>query len=278
MATSYSETQAFKTCQKMHEWQYTKGIRPIEKADALYFGSAIHSALEELYKDMPLDAALSVLDELDDTNRAKARALISHYFAQYMASQWNPDCVLDVEKWVKCSFGGHAYIGRLDAVISIDGKTWIVEHKTATSVDEGYVERVKIDTQSMLYILAAREEYGEVEGVIYDVLIKPAIRIKKSETLEAFEARCIEDVTAENFVRVLQRFSDEDLEEAKQEFMACCQAIKDCEYGMVKPYRNTGACNAIGRPCPYLCLCCERKPARLAELIEAKFSVKESDS
>lgn len=278
MAISYSETQCFKTCRKMHEWQYIKGIRPKDKAEALFFGSAIHSALEMLYKDMPLDAALSALDELDEVNRAKARALISHYFAQNMAGGWNPEDVLDVEKWVKSSFGGHDFIGRLDAVIRVNGRVWVMEHKTATAVDDDYIERIKIDTQSMLYVLAAREEYGEVAGVIYDVLIKPSIRQKKSETIEDFEARCMEEVTAENFVRVYHWFSDDDLEEAKQEFMACSQAIKDCEYGMVRPYRNTGACNAIGRACPYLCLCCEKKPDKLADLIAAKFTVKEGST
>lgn len=277
MAISYSETQAFKTCQKMHEWQYTKGIRPKEKAEALFFGSAIHSALEMLYKDMPLGAALSALDELDDVNRAKARALITRYHEKYMTM---PVDVVAVEQWVKHTFGEDSifgkqeFIGRVDAIIEQDGRRWIVEHKTATSVDEAYLERVQIDTQSMLYILAAREEFGEIEGVIYDILIKPAIRLKKAESIEEFEERCLADVDGENFVRVQQRFTEYDLEDARLEFRLLCIDIDARKKGMMA-YRNTGACNAIGRTCPYLCLCCEKSEDKLKQLIEERFTVKE---
>lgn len=275
MAISYSETQCFKTCRKMHEWQYIKGIRPKDKAEALFFGSAIHSALEMLYKDMPLEAALSALDELDDVNRAKGRALIKKYHEKYMTM---PVDVVAVENWVRHQFGNQEFVGRIDAIIEQDGRRWIVEHKTATSVDDAYMERVKIDTQSMLYVLAAEEEFGDIEGVIYDILIKPAIRLKKSESVEEFEARCMADVDGENFVRVLQRFSPKDLSEAIADFIVCSCEINGCKQGTLTAYRNTGACNAIGRACPYLCLCCEKKPDKLADLIAAKFTVKEGST
>lgn len=277
MAISYSETQCFKTCQKMHEWQYIKGIRPKEKAEALLFGTAIHSALEMLYKDMPLGAALSALDELDDVNRAKARALITRYHEKYMTM---PVDVVAVEQWVKHLFGGDYYcgneefIGRIDAIIDEDGRRWIVEHKTATSVDDAYLARIQIDTQSMLYILAAREEFGEIEGVIYDILIKPAIRLKKAESIEEFEERCLADVDGENFIRVHQRFTEDDLSDARLEFRLICADIDARKRGLF-PYKNTGACNAIGRTCPYLCLCCEKSEDKLKQLIEERFTIKE---
>lgn len=271
MAISYSETQCFKTCRKMHDWQYKRGLRPIDKAEALFFGTAIHSALELIYRDFPLDVALAALDELDDVNRAKARAMITRYHERYFVDEDAP-AVVDVEKWLKCSFGPHEYIGRADAIIEREDGLWIVEHKTAASVDDGYMQRVKIDTQSMLYVIAAQIEYGRpVAGVIYDVLVKPAIRLKKTEAIEDFEARCLEDVGAEDFVRVEMRFDEDDLTEAECEFIVCCQDMAGCDI----PYKNTGACNAIGRQCPFLCLCCEKDECARAKLIEERFTQKE---
>jgi hypothetical protein len=72
------------------------------------------------------------------------------------------------------------------------GDWWILETKTAapSTLTPDYFNRVHIDSQVMGYMYGGKEVLGKFpKGIIYNVIKKPGIRLKKGETMQAFQQR-----------------------------------------------------------------------------------------
>ena len=46
ITTTYSFWNAFRNCRKACEWRYLKQLAPIQREQALFFGTLIHTCLE----------------------------------------------------------------------------------------------------------------------------------------------------------------------------------------------------------------------------------------
>lgn len=169
--------------------------------------------------------------------------------------------------------------GKADGIVrnKKDGKLYILEHKTASAVDDGYIGRILIDWQVALYAKALSKELGEpIVGVVYDILIKPAIRMRQGEDDFEFEARraasktgnikrkvaetndeflnrLYENITEENFIRKAILFDDVLTMEFTRDLFEVSQEIGHCKCF----YKNTGSCLKYG-VCPYMNLCKNR--------------------
>jgi len=214
MVLSASSINAFQTCQRMFFYDKVKHIHPTEKSDALDFGSVVHKGLEcifrwlafeqsekEVVRQFAFQDALTEAAErsLSQEDLCKAKALLDAYIDLYFDEDKALFDVVEVEKWFTNdvrspkSKSGECYKvqGYWDAVIRnrMTDEYWVVEHKTAGVVTDGYLQRVNIDLQSMMYIEAVKQKYGSCAGVIYDVIKKPKHDMQTGETDEEFEAR-----------------------------------------------------------------------------------------
>src|SRR5205823_2865866 len=80
--------------------------------------------------------------------------------------------------------------GRVDGVVRAGAEHLIIEHKTASVLDAGYLERLWTDFQITLYAYYVEQVLGvRVNGVLYNVLVKPRLQQGQGETEAEFEAR-----------------------------------------------------------------------------------------
>ena len=171
-----------------------------------------------------------------------------------------------------------AFRGKTDGVVKKDGKFYILEHKTTSSITDVYIDRIDIDAQIALYGWALERLGTPIDGVIYDIIEKPGIKWKVGETDEEFEARkaalaaksktgkssakkqepdtydtflerCRNEVVSECFRRVTVPLTAERKREAIQNMWA---TVKDMMGATIYP--NTGSCTKYDG-CAYLPLC-----------------------
>jgi hypothetical protein len=137
-----SELRSFRRCKREHHYSYRMGYREIHKAGPLRFGTAIHKALEVWWSAATLgniDLALAAIDangEIDEFERAKARAMTLAYHARWIDAEFE---VLAVEKQFEAPLinpatGAKSQTyevgGAIDAIVRMpNGDVFIVEHK-----------------------------------------------------------------------------------------------------------------------------------------------------
>ena len=293
---THSEMQAFKNCRYKWHWRYRERLVPTEKITPLEFGSAVHEGLEFWFRYGKAQDAVTIGVErakkggLDLEDQIKVQACLERYFEVYPEEEFE---VVDVEKEFvvplvnpNTLFTSHSFklSGKVDGLVTIGdewNKRWyILEHKTAADISEAYKRRILIDTQIAIYATAIGQElFQTIHGAIYDVIKKPAIRMKQGETEEEFEARkaellkksktgkttakrqeaetpeaflqrCREALTSDCFQRFVVELSQKDQLKILDETWKVAQ-------DMMHPtiYRNTDVCTQKGRECPYLELC-----------------------
>ena len=167
--------------------------------------------------------------------------------------------------------------GKVDGLLrkKSDGTMWILEHKTTSEEIRGfgpYWQRLSIDHQISYYILATG-----AQGVLYDVLRKPAIRPCRGESFDEFGQRCIETIGAdpERYYqfREIHRTTD-DIREAAGDLWQQAQLLGLAQKQQFFP-RNSGACRSIYGLCPFLDVCTGRARIDDDSLFRTKTSAHE---
>lgn len=228
-----SRLKAFRACPRLHQLRYNEGIRPLEDAEALAFGSAMHAGLEAWWiahsrDDGPaaLDAAQEKIAEagLDEWSAAKAEVLMAGYSARWAAAVAEYE-VIAVEREFRAPIvsptgrrvRGLKMAGKIDVIVRrrSDGLLLLVEHKTSgadLSPGSTYWARLRMDSQVSLYFDggAAALRGQEIAGCIYDVIEKPAIRPLKATPVESRKY-----VQGTGRLYANQRENDETLDEFK---------------------------------------------------------------
>lgn len=269
MIVTYSSLNCFQQCHRKYKLRYLDGIVPIRKSNALEFGSAMHIALEKYWNyvnatqtflandadvgacDLRFDATDILKDKVE---AAKLTGLLVGYIKEYYDEDVRTWEVIDIEREFKVRVFGNDIVGKADGIVmnKNTGKCYILEHKTASLVDESYVDQKAIDSQTMLYAACLQDIMGiTISGAIHDILTKQKIRLKKGESEDDFCQRLIGDVSTDNFNRIIIDFGPTELSDFQRDFY--CQI--DELYGCRQFYKCTGAC--IGRygACEYLPLC-----------------------
>jgi hypothetical protein len=184
----------FRRCAREHYFSY--GLRRAKRApkkEALTKGLAVHGAVGAHHRHEPVDLSLLGPD---------LRALY-HGYVGYWTDETGRDRMIDVERTdvpFRITIEGIQVQGELDGVgVRRDtGKRVIIEHKTSSediSTGSAYWQKVSAtDAQVSIYLAAsAQKGWGQTE-VLYDVLWKPRLRLKKDETEQEFEGRVLEDI------------------------------------------------------------------------------------
>lgn len=205
---TYSALNTFRNCPRKYKHRYVDCLRPRLKSEALSFGSIVHGAIELWYRSVgDANRLWSVLDYLDQqfpqrmgdetqlANWHLARSMITGYANRYANEDFT---IVEVEK----SFVGEIrnpdtgrlsqtfrIAGKADAIVQCRDGMYLLEHKTAASIDASYLDKLWTDTQIALYCYYLRELGYPIVGVIYNVLLKSRLKQSKGETQEEYEAR-----------------------------------------------------------------------------------------
>jgi hypothetical protein len=208
-----SELRTFRRCKREHHYTYRLGYREIHKAGPLRFGTAMHEALEVWWSKDTLgniDAALKAIDrsgEIDEFERAKARAMMVAYHARWVDADFE---VLGVEvsfvaPLINPATGAESKTyrlgGKIDAIVRMpNGDVYIVEHKSSSvevGLDTPYWKKLRIDPQIANYYVGARVLGFDVKGCLYDVLRKPAIKQKEIPLLDEEGSKIVLDAAGQ---------------------------------------------------------------------------------
>jgi hypothetical protein len=216
-----SRIRLLQLCPKKQWFRYELGLVPTtERETTLSFGSLIHACLElwhapdSFIPDERLSAIRHAInlaysgrneDEKQKELWHYATAMMRGYCEKYPAEgeKFN---VVAVEKFAHGPIQnprlrrGKSYKTifalKADGLVEkhddfMDNSTyWLLEHKTAASVDGGYLEKLWTDLQNISYSLYLEQSLGiKITGVIYNILVKTKLKQKMGETEEQFQVR-----------------------------------------------------------------------------------------
>jgi len=191
-----SRLRAFNDCKRLEWWLYKEGVRPARDEEALRVGTLVHLGLEAWLlaqrstedRDEWLQLAVAAVwgRAFDAYEQVRVEEMLRGYHERYSHE------VLDVVA-AEFQFEGPLLnpdsqgrsrtfniAGKIDGLVRVDGRILILEHKT-TSEDisdpsAGYFEKLSMDSQVSMYYLGAIALGYDVEGCLYDVIRKPALR------------------------------------------------------------------------------------------------------
>jgi len=240
------------------------------------------AVVEKIFMKENPRASKRTLEDLD-LALMYAEALMPLYFQRWKDDfkkyQW-----LKVESAFKLPFttsdGRKTFIrGKMDGAFKSNGN-WLFESKFKSIInDNDLVDTLGFDTQCMVYLWALMTGYKlNPQGVLYNVVRRPGLKIKKGEALVQFSKRVQEDIEArpEWYFYRYEIFIDKDdikkwtttLDAMVMEFMDWCD-------GTAATYRNTGACVTKYGRCWGLTTCAdgnfhtmEKRPTVFRELAE----------
>ena len=265
---TFSRIKARKNCPMAEHIRYDLELVPRNKKKSLGLGSAVHLGLETDDIDKAVGYFDGVFpDSQEEANelevqRATVRAMLTGYFDRF--GKWGEETIRELSFDIpirnpKTGAVSRSFRlqGKIDAITVIDGKTWLVEYKTANQINKGYFDRVSLDEQITLYMYAYREKFGvKPEGVIYRVLKKPTIRQTKKESLEQFCNRLEQDyVDRPDFYFFEQKYyrSENDLKQFEKELWAFTQQYLYEKRNDIN-CKNASRCLDFGQ-CEYMPIC-----------------------
>ena len=265
---TFSRIKARKNCPMAEHIRYDLELVPRNKKKSLGLGSAVHLGLETDDIDKAVGYFDGVFpDSQEEANelevqRATVRAMLTGYFNRF--GKWGEETIRELSFDIpirnpKTGAVSRSFRlqGKIDAITVIDGKTWLVEYKTANQINKGYFDRVSLDEQITLYMYAYREKFGvKPEGVIYRVLKKPTIRQTKKESLEQFCNRLEQDyVDRPDFYFFEQKYyrSENDLKQFEKELWAFTQQYLYEKRNDIN-CKNASRCLDFGQ-CEYMPIC-----------------------
>lgn len=218
--------------------QFPEDLLPEELQDYEAQGRVVEVALEKFWKNFEGKPFTVIHPEV--TFCVPLPNTFHHcFFAHrllYLGTT-NPDC-LDP----RCHIP-HYFIGRTDAVISLNGLVWILEHKTTTWSYDLFVRQFQLAEQPTGYIYGVWKSTGlKPHGFILNVIQKPNKRQARSDPFKV-------EVDREPFFR-----TDSDLERFEKEIIRKAND-REAAFRDGNLYMNTSACFNWNRKCYYHDMC-----------------------
>jgi hypothetical protein len=268
-----TELATFSRCEQRHNIRYNKWLVPFTEHPALSMGSAFHAGIE----GGNAQSAYGYLDKLDpvwpqweEDSSQKRRATVGAMVGAALKfwTEWPDEHEIQFNLPLKNPYTGnsskrHRISGVWDGVWNgthplYPGETVLGEWKTASVVNNDYMQRLEIDFQVSAYLWAASRRYGRpVNKVIYRVVKKPTIRQRKNESVFEYVERLFEDYEERPehylFSAVVTR-TPEQLKDWHEQAWAVHKRLLEIKRGDVPAIKNTQSCISRGR-CPYFDLC-----------------------
>jgi len=260
-----SRLKTWQICPYKEALRYREKLAPISIKRSLSIGTAIHKGLET----WSIPAALEALrlpyansqEEQDENDLAEVtvKALLEGYSKVFEPFESHmPEYSFDLPMMNEYHHKSSSYriCGKIDDIATINDENWIVEYKTAGKLDGAYMERLYLDSQITMYMLAAKRLGWKPVGVIYRILRKPQLRKGKTESKEQFLNRLEKDIADRPdfyFTEQLLRRTDEDLEAFEKQLWDETHLANKL-YKENKVYPHSANCNLYGQ-CEYMPIC-----------------------
>lgn len=198
------------SCPRRHYWRYECGLRRVESAEALRFGSAWHKAMEALGEGMEVETAYVVAlgdaPEIDELAAATLWGMLAGYWQRYGLDRSVTILHREVEFATPID-GSRTFsaAGKIDGLGQMaDGRLALVEHKTTSyslEPDSDYWLRLRADPQIMQYVTAARALGWDIATVVYDVARKPQIAPRAVPMVDSDGAKIVLDAQGERVMK-----------------------------------------------------------------------------
>ncbi len=253
MNINFSRVNMYQQCPRLYYWRFVCDLMPKTTALPLTFGKAVHAGLAAHYsKQASTPHIVSTYDEacaeeawlpaeqqLLREQQEYAVYVTDHYVRHY---DTEPFQVLAPEVEGDIELGDHRYYFRADALISMKGNPWLLEHKTTSQLGSTFFNKFRNDGQISMYCYGI---WKTLDMRPVGVLINA---IRKSRKMDAvkFEREVVMRPQAqlEDYVANFTRQTDR---------IAHLHDKFSHEKGAWLMY--TGACTAYHRSCDYLDLC-----------------------
>jgi hypothetical protein len=275
-----SARSTFMNCRRKYQYSYVLGLAPRKPSIPFLVGGLYHDALDRAYTSGAIDIdeeqiiARKACEKAskaqgltgEESDKIWVQSTIVVGLLKGYEKQWFKQ---DIKRWeviqAEGAFdvampGGWRYRGKTDLVVR-DKKTKrvkLVEHKTTSRLDAGYVAKLPLDNQILGYIWAKNQEKLGIKEVVYNVARKPGIRLKQNESLDQFAKRIIDEYslnTAAYYYRETLTFDPKDVDRFKDELF---RFMEEVDRAQTQGYysQNTTQCTVMG-VCPFMKLCLE---------------------
>ena len=255
---SQSGVATARDCKRKYYYRYVRRLQHRQyDPKPLHFGRKWHLMLEAWFthRDSQRTLELAVGDEY-----------LVAMFEGYLARWGRPGFLASLsEQQFKATIRNPAtgrasrrfsQLGYMDMVaMQPDGRLWLWEHKTASTIDGQYLEKLWCDSQITGYVSALQGQGLDIAGVVYDIAKKTRVRQRKNEDRAAFVERLKELYLGLGmFHRETVIISDQQIYEWKADLWQVTKELLDCRRNDVW-YRNTARCYDYHRPCEFVGLC-----------------------
>lgn len=261
-------------------------LRPARVTGALSFGSLVHEALEELYTLYKNDQPYNIVDILTRREQSDRQQLtsvpghdpeilqqleesygVAHALLDAYVNHWTED--FDSKDWIELEsefaiaieIDNTEYIirGKRDGIYRQSQRLWLMETKTKGQINEDVImDKLLFDFQTMLYLWSIWKEYNAVPaGIVYNIIRRPLLRRKKSESLSEFVHRVRDDIIERKdwyFMRYISSIVKNDLIVFEKELKTILRQFIRWSNGEYH-YKNSAACDIGGITCNYLPIC-----------------------
>lgn len=265
-----------------------KKIQPSLENVHFIFGSVFHKCMEGYYGGDKLIILLKYIDKIYNRkikqsmvppwytealqeHRCKVRAMVRSYVKFNKRKTYQTICLEKELRNYKIAPNIKIWL-KIDRVIKDGDNMWAVEYKTTSSLDPEFIKSEKLDYQGSIYVDACRRALKiNVKGIRYEIIRKPANRIKKNESYIDYEERMYEDMISrkDEFFMFLEAKRDQkSLEMCRQDVVKIAKSIQLAEDNDLY-YRNTTSCKRYGK-CPFLELELEGWTPRTKRLYKRK--------
>lgn len=220
----------FKACPRKCYYRYHLGlVRKGSNNTDTGFGKAVHLGIETYHKTGSLAVAIEqcqtiVFPPNKNKNMQSAVALLHVYAAG------NKISMIDLEVEFEKPFGSHTWRGKVDGrgVYLVDGRTYIIEHKTT---NPRYLQ-YKPNDQFIGYFYLMRPDFEDLAGILINNL--------NPEKIECIRSPIV--------------YSEDEIEQWVSETTQVLDYYASCLTQDRFP-RNPGSCFDYNRPCAFLELC-----------------------
>jgi len=206
---SYSSISTFLDCRHKYYYKYIKGYAPRAFNPNYVTGNFFSLGLYYLYtkKKNPILETMKLFELEKQKLRKKLvlspieeqslneqdiiiRSMLKAYKIKYKDFIKKTKHIGNEVTLVHTSSTGTKFTGRIDNLLINNHKTYIHEIKTSKYLDNNYIKNIKNSLQVALYFTIYNKLHKDkIDGIIYDVIKKPSIRLKQKESKEEFLIR-----------------------------------------------------------------------------------------
>lgn len=256
---SHSRINCFKQCPMLFKYKYIDKLVPLgADTKPLSMGKAFHVGIEKCSSDAALEYMEQdeyFMSQESENDKVIVLAMVDAFLKKFPeAKTWEHEKYL-TGKMIK----DNDFQLYIDGLEKHDDGYYIIELKTASKVDETYINKLDFNDQISRYYYMAEQNGYKILGVKYYVVKKPLLRQKQNETVEQFRQRLVDRIMEDDsiFYTEITR-TPEQIEDCIKDTIYDMQIIENT----TRFTKNLTACSCYGN-CPYIDLCRGLKDAIL---------------